>query len=694
MRLARFAPLLLALACATPPPPVAAPPVASTPPALPAVYGFTPEEEARVLRLEDRREFDQATVEQWLANPNSLHRARMALALGRIGSQTFLDRNNNGEKDPGEPQAGVTQLTALVADPDRTVRETAGFALGEIGDPSAADALVQLASDADGGVAAEAVEALSKLAPALPLARYAPFAAATEPDGIRVRAIRFLFRFASDDAGAIAAAALEAPSPAVREAAAYALARRAYAPAREKLVLLLTDPNMQTRMYAATALGRIGTKESFAPLFESLRDAYPWVRTNALVALGRIVAKDPTAIRSRTDILKDALQLEALAQDPDPGTRAAAIDTLALYAAITDVARKRLFDLAANGSRWDRELAGGALARQFGDTNPAATDELLTTAGPWAKVRVAEASGGLHATGASLRKRLAADRDAMVRANAVAAVPDDAVDAELDVIRPLLDDPDVIVRTNTIDRYAKSKTRDVALLEAAEAKGRADAQDDARLSAIAALADIDRPEREPFLRALLADRDPVVRRVAADLIEEKLKKPRPQFTPLPIERTSEEYAQIVAWSHQPHSATIHMTRGNIEISLATQDAPATTWNFAQLARKHYFDNSSFMRVVPNFVIQGGDPRNDMSGGPGYAIRDEMNMQKYTRGAVGMALSGPDTGGSQFFITHSPQPHLDGGYTVFGHVYEGMGAVVDQTERGDKVDSITIDERKP
>jgi cyclophilin family peptidyl-prolyl cis-trans isomerase len=84
----------------------------------------------------------------------------------------------------------------------------------------------------------------------------------------------------------------------------------------------------------------------------------------------------------------------------------------------------------------------------------------------------------------------------------------------------------------------------------------------------------------------------------------------------------------------------------------------------------------------------------MNGGPGYAIRDEINMQKYTRGAVGMALSGPDTGGSQFFITHAPTPHLDGGYTIFGRVYGGMSAVVDQTERGDLVETITIDEKPP
>src|SRR5207248_2976696 len=231
-----------------------------------------------------------------------------------------------------------------------------------------------------------------------------------------------------------------------------------------------------------------------------------------------------------------------------------------------------------------------------------------------------------------------------------------------------------------------------ATLTVAAEKARSDPQDDARLSAIQGFAAIDYPGREAFLRSLLKDRDPVVRRLTADLIEQKLQKPRPQFTPLPVDRS--DYAQIVEWSRAPHTATIHMTRGAIEMALLTQDAPLTTWNFVQLAKKHYFDNTTFMRVVPNFVIQGGDPRNDMNGGPGYSIRDEINLQKYTRGAVGMALSGPDTGGSQFFITHSPQPHLDGGYTIFGRVVEGMTAVVDQTERGDRVDTITIDERKP
>ena len=127
---------------------------------------------------------------------------------------------------------------------------------------------------------------------------------------------------------------------------------------------------------------------------------------------------------------------------------------------------------------------------------------------------------------------------------------------------------------------------------------------DARLTAIIVLAKIDHPEREAFLRSLLKDDDFVVRRVAAEQIAEQLKKELPRYTPFPVKRTQAEYEEIVQWSHASHTATIHMTRGVIELALLTHDAPLTTWNFATLAKRKHFDNSSFIQVVPNFVIQG------------------------------------------------------------------------------------------
>ena len=120
-----------------------------------------------------------------------------------------------------------------------------------------------------------------------------------------------------------------------------------------------------------------------------------------------------------------------------------------------------------------------------------------------------------------------------------------------------------------------------------------------------------------------------------------------------------------------------------------EDAPLTVDNFVKLANSGYFNSVAFHRVVPNFVVQDGDPRGDGNGGPGWSIRDEINTVPYERGAVGMALSGKNTGGSQWFITHSPQPHLDGGYTVFGNVNDEGMKIVDNIVRGDKILKVEI-----
>ncbi len=130
-------------------------------------------------------------------------------------------------------------------------------------------------------------------------------------------------------------------------------------------------------------------------------------------------------------------------------------------------------------------------------------------------------------------------------------------------------------------------------------------------------------------------------------------------------------------------------RGTIQIELAMLDAPLTVENFLALARKGFFTGLAIHRVVPDFVIQAGDPRSDGEGGPGYSIRDEINQRAYLRGTVGMALeSWPDTGGSQYFITHSPQPHLDAKYTVFGRIIGGMD-MVDRIQQWDVIRKVRV-----
>jgi peptidyl-prolyl cis-trans isomerase B (cyclophilin B) len=129
--------------------------------------------------------------------------------------------------------------------------------------------------------------------------------------------------------------------------------------------------------------------------------------------------------------------------------------------------------------------------------------------------------------------------------------------------------------------------------------------------------------------------------------------------------------------------------GELRIQLRPDLAPGTVWNFTQLAESDYFDGLVFHRVVPDFVIQAGCPRGDGWGGPGWAIPDELNWLPYGTGTLGMALSGPDTGGSQWFITHSDQPHLEGDYTVFGQLI-GDDRVVQRIRKGSVIQDVVIE----
>jgi peptidyl-prolyl cis-trans isomerase B (cyclophilin B) len=121
-------------------------------------------------------------------------------------------------------------------------------------------------------------------------------------------------------------------------------------------------------------------------------------------------------------------------------------------------------------------------------------------------------------------------------------------------------------------------------------------------------------------------------------------------------------------------AIIDTEKGKIELELFDKEAPNTVANFEKLANSGFYNGLTFHRVLPDFVIQGGCPKGNGTGGPGYTIKCEINPHKHGTGALSMAHAGKDTGGSQFFITHSPQPHLDGVHTVFGKVVKGMNVV--------------------
>ena len=143
-----------------------------------------------------------------------------------------------------------------------------------------------------------------------------------------------------------------------------------------------------------------------------------------------------------------------------------------------------------------------------------------------------------------------------------------------------------------------------------------------------------------------------------------------------------------------YTVLMETNKGTIELELYPEHAPKTVNNFVFLVREGFYDGIMFHRVIPDFVIQGGDPTGTGRGGPGYKFEDELkgNPLKHETGAISMANAGPDTNGSQFFVTHSPQPHLDGKHTVFGKVKDGMD-VVNEIEQGDEIKTVTIEEKE-
>jgi len=168
-----------------------------------------------------------------------------------------------------------------------------------------------------------------------------------------------------------------------------------------------------------------------------------------------------------------------------------------------------------------------------------------------------------------------------------------------------------------------------------------------------------------------------------------------------IHTEEESFMNKLRWGSPPemqidtskaYMAKIETNKGIIELELRPEHAPKTVNNFVFLAREGFYDGISFHRVISNFMIQGGDPTGTGSGGPGYSFEDEIkgNPLKHERGVISMANAGPNTNGSQFFITHSPQPHLNGNHTVFGKVM-GSQDIVDSIRQGDTIERIKISE---
>lgn len=692
---AELAALLVAAACGgSRPAAVAAPPPAPVEEA-PATLG---EDEfailGELLRMEDIRGMDLPRVEAWLRHSNRIVRSRAALAAGRI-----------------RDRAATPFLLEALGDSSASVRADAVFALGLSADSSeiVVEALIAKLFDEaepDPRPGVEAAAALGRIGTHAALAalfeRATPPgpAAPTRPDPVALEALLQLWRLPrSVELVARIAPWLESPDAEARWRAAYALARPGGMLAVAPLLDGVADEDAGVRALAARALRRPAADSAAlrdsaeTVLLGLLSDSHPHVRINAVTALASFT--DPEHAAFAAVLLRDSVRNVAVAAAQALGEIGGSLASAELDAVARDAAIAVGLRATALGALGRTDPGRGArLAAEWASHD----DWLMRMHAGRTLAAIGSAAASLDAL--HLLARDEHPRIAAAALRTLAATDSSATAHALFIERLATGDP--AVRAAAVAGLARNpRAADLAHLMEAYERARVDTLAAPGIAIIDALAALEREgvaaARAFFLR-FPEPGLPAVHRRVVDRLGEGSWGPAPPAPPAIEPRDANFYAGAVrelvlpaiADSVYPH-VSIGTPHGEIVLELAADRAPLTVLNFLTLIRTGYYSEDArggsaahrWHRVVPNFVLQDGDPGGDGAGGPGYAIRDEINRLRYARGTLGMALSGPDTGGSQFFITHSPQPHLDGGYTVFGRVVAGMD-VADRVIQDDPI----------
>jgi cyclophilin family peptidyl-prolyl cis-trans isomerase/HEAT repeat protein len=622
--------------------------------ARPEARVLAPDVEAECQSAELRRQ-PSAEVRALLSSPSGAVRMRAALAAGRIGDAQAAEG-----------------LAKLMSDPE--AGETAAWALGRIegGQVALVRCLGQACPSAAAAARALAGPAAAKTLQIEPLLSALRGPAADEAAvSLGVLARTKEAKFPPETWGALAAAL-------PRSGAAYALSRlpRGTAPdLRAALAAALRDANPWTRSLAARAWGKQelpgeGLAEAFAdPDWRVRVEAARGLASapGAAVLLAGVVPQQTSPqvlvalFEAAAQIGEAALPAIPLAS-PDPVVRCAA-------AQARDRIRKQLIDTPgcasgkAGATDWRDRARTGELAAELGIVEPAR--EALRD--PDARVRGAAAGAAGPALAEEL-KRLLGDPDPYVVQEAAGTL---AKTPEANSVQNAQGAPPgsqiAPGGSGSFVQNAQTPRREAALaavqrLLPAHQMPAGDPQSDALTALVELTGPL--PQLLPTPNAALA---------AA------LKRP-PQPIPVPTEARAMPAA---------HRLRIRTSRGELSIDLRPDVAPLTSSALAGLAGRHFYDGLTFHRIVPDFVVQGGDPRGDGDGGPGWALPDEHSPLRFLRGTLGIATNGPETGGSQFFLCHSPQPHLDGRYTIAGQLRAGDD-VLDALQPGDTILAATAE----
>lgn len=615
-----------------------------------------------------------------LRDPEAAVRGRAAIAIGRVGVA-----------------AGAALLEAALDDPDEGVRANAAFALGLAGSRASIPALQRALEDPSWTVRGRAIEALGlvgdgaaagavvaaaagcadRLAPMLPDDEEWPKAPEIEVCRLALYALVRL-----QDYDALARVALDAAGRPVSSwwPVAYALQRAGDARALPALRMLAAASGTYTASFALRGLASLQDRDAL-PLARRLL-ASPEADVKLRVAAARVIARVGGA--DDVPVLVDVLGGE-------PWWSPLGLEVIDVLGALR---RPEAFNVLIDGFAAPEPTVRAATLVAAAKVDPDAF--LLALSGlardrDWrVRAALATALGSLPAEVVTpALVDFSTDEDARVHGPALRALAAVAVSDLPERLAVALEADDFGVRETAAELVGEARPADGAVrLAGAYERGLSDTAYGARLAAIDALADYGQTAI-PTLRRALADREwPIRLRAAALLARLGVTDAEPE-RPAPLRRPA-AFFESDALLHPPYTPRVFVEtrRGVIEIALDLVSAPLTSATFVDQARSGLFNGLFVHRLVPGFVIQTGDPRGDGHGGPGYTQRDELSGTPYLRGTVGMALGGAETGGSQWFITVSPQPHLDAAYTAFGRVVGGWD-VLDRLTAGDVIDRVRI-----
>jgi len=693
----------------------------------------------QIVKAEDARRYD-TVLEKLMNDSNAAVRRRAALGAGRIGNEEALKPLI--DLLAKDPSSDVRAMAAFAIGEIESIKG-ADAVIMAIADPTASNAVRARAVEAAGkiGSANPKDPKAKELAAAILNVLTNADRIQADPNATVIRlALTATLRVPHEESGETVPHFLSYSDPNVVADALNTLARlRAKTANRDARDLLATNLHAVVRANAARVLGAATDTEALDILTKAATsDSDQRVRVSATRALGNL--KDPKAADKLLDRGEKLLVDHKRSKFAHPTEKNELLEIASTLGrilqgtqnerAVSFLERLRAAD---KGQSPETEIAFARIA-------PLAFVSSFESSNDWrslsaqyqglaeiANLDSAKAGDAKSKARLILVQEIAARFTPGPRSDATVRSRPDLVTAfaafksenTSNILRPLMEaEKDVFVRAaiaGVLADQPPSKENADALRDALKYALENDKQyNDAQLAILDAMVKADKSASIDTLYPVLDSSDYLVRKKVFELLAEPevvgkfpgaarvvesaragkkdqvlLYDPKTGTKLGQLLATDADYRRALSRKNGTVKAVVTTEKGSFTIDLLTEDAPLTVDNFIKLARSNYFNGIEVHRVVPNFVMQDGDPRGDGNGGPGWSIRCEINLVPYERGAVGMALSGKDTGGSQWFVTHSPQPHLDGGYTVFGKVNETGMKVVDNIVRGDKILSLKI-----